>query len=72
MLIHRYATEGHWGAGDGGGVRSKVGSHHRMLSTYLNDLLAAGFALTGMEEPGAGAGLTGEVPRVLVRASARR
>lgn len=72
LLVHRYATEGHWHAGTGGGVRSHVGSHHRMLSTYVNDLLDAGFVLTRVEEPLGDRGFLAEVPRLMLLASARR
>jgi 2-polyprenyl-3-methyl-5-hydroxy-6-metoxy-1,4-benzoquinol methylase len=54
-----YAAEGWWTtAGDG--VRGRVGAHHRMLSTYLNAALRAGFELGEFREP------TAEVPRFLV------
>jgi len=51
-----------------------MGSHHRTISTYVNDLLASGFVLERLEEPLAGAdasraGLFGEVPTVLVVAA---
>ena len=68
--VRRYATEGYWESG-GTGVRGHMGSYHRTLSTYVNDLLAGGFVLERLEEPLAGAdasraGLFGEVPTVLV------
>jgi 2-polyprenyl-3-methyl-5-hydroxy-6-metoxy-1,4-benzoquinol methylase len=71
--VRRYATEGHWQSG-GDGVRGRVGSYHRTLSTYVNDLIAAGFVLERLEEPLAGgdaanAGLFAEVPTVLVVAA---
>jgi hypothetical protein len=51
-----------------------MGSHHRKLSTYINDLLASGFSLERLEEPLAGVdatqvGLFAEVPTVLVVAA---
>jgi hypothetical protein len=51
-----------------------MGSYHRRLSTYVNDLLAAGFALERLEEPLAGyqsgaEALFAEVPTVLVVAA---
>jgi SAM-dependent methyltransferase len=49
-VIRRYATEGFWNSG-GTGVRGHMGSYHRMLSTYINDLLASGFRLERLEEP---------------------
>jgi SAM-dependent methyltransferase len=47
--VRRYATEGYWNSG-GDGVRGRMGSYHRMISTYVNDLLASGFQLDGLEE----------------------
>ena len=71
--VRRYATEGHWDSG-GDGVRGRMGAWHRTLSTYVNDLLASGFALERLEEPLAGGdakqvGLFAEVPTVLVVAA---
>ncbi len=71
--VRRYASEGYWDSG-GDGVRGRMGSYHRTLSTYINDLLAAGFALERLEEPLAGGdaaqvGLFAEVPTVLVVAA---
>jgi hypothetical protein len=44
-----------------------MGSYHRRLSTYLNDLIASGFRLERLEEPVAsGDGLFSEVPIALV------
>jgi SAM-dependent methyltransferase len=68
--IRRYASEGFWDSG-GDGVRGHMGAYHRTLSTYVNDLLAAGFALERLEEPLAGGdaaqkGILAEVPTVLV------
>jgi SAM-dependent methyltransferase len=50
VSVQRYATEGHWNSG-GDGVRGRMGAYHRKLSTYINDLLASGFALERLEEP---------------------
>lgn len=68
--VRRYASEGFWESG-GDGVRGRMGSYHRTLSTYINDLLASGFALERLEEPLAGGdaaktGLFAEVPTVLI------
>jgi SAM-dependent methyltransferase len=52
VVVRRYATEGYWNSG-GDGVRGRMGAHHRMISTYVNDLLASGFALEALEELGA-------------------
>jgi 2-polyprenyl-3-methyl-5-hydroxy-6-metoxy-1,4-benzoquinol methylase len=45
-----YFDEGWWNTG-GDGVRGRVGSNHRTLSTYLNAMLAHGFALEAADEP---------------------
>ena len=45
-----YHAEGWWLA-DNPGFRGKVGSHHRMLSTYLNVLVDNGLALDRVLEP---------------------
>jgi len=71
--VRRYASEGLFQSG-GIGVRGRMGSYHRRLSTYVNDLLAAGFALERLEEPLAGyqsgsEALFAEVPTVLVVAA---
>jgi SAM-dependent methyltransferase len=50
LMVRRYATEGHWRS-DGTGVRGRVGSYHRTVSTYVNDLLASGFRLERIDEP---------------------
>jgi SAM-dependent methyltransferase len=48
-----YFHEGWWTSTDHNpdGVRIRVGSSHRTLSTYLNTLLGAGFALERVVEP---------------------
>jgi ubiquinone/menaquinone biosynthesis C-methylase UbiE len=48
-----YFKEGFWMSSTPGGVRNRVGAHHRMLSTYLNALVATNFTLDRMVEPGA-------------------
>ncbi len=84
IAVRRYATEGSWNSG-GDGVRGRMGSHHRMISTYVGDLLASGFQLEAIEElladqgptgsPAAqadasgGAGLAAEIPLVLLIAA---
>jgi SAM-dependent methyltransferase len=45
-----YHREGWWLAGNSG-YRGRVGSNHRMLSTYLNALAAHGLALEQVTEP---------------------
>ena len=42
------------------GVRGHVGSHHRMLSTYLNAVLYAGLEFESFIEPAP------DLPRVLI------
>lgn len=60
-----YAAEGWWTT-NGDGVRGRVGAHHRMLSTYLNATLRAGFELEEFFEPAS------QVPRFLVVRCRRR
>lgn len=48
--VNNYFREGFWRS-ENGGIRSRVGAQHRMLSTYLNELATAGFALERMLEP---------------------
>jgi 2-polyprenyl-3-methyl-5-hydroxy-6-metoxy-1,4-benzoquinol methylase len=65
-VVWRYATEGHWQP-ESGGVRSHVGSYHRMLSTYLNELVRSGFRFEEMAEPVfPEMGLLAQVPRVMI------
>jgi SAM-dependent methyltransferase len=54
-----YAAEGWWTT-HGDGVRGRVGANHRMLSTYLNATLRAGFELEEFSEP------EGQVPRFFI------
>jgi SAM-dependent methyltransferase len=56
---HGYAAEGWWTT-HGDGVRGRVGANHRMLSTYLNATLRAGFVLEEFGEPAT------QVPRFLI------
>jgi 2-polyprenyl-3-methyl-5-hydroxy-6-metoxy-1,4-benzoquinol methylase len=62
-----YAAEGLWTSKDHNpdGVRIRVGSNHRTLSTYINTFLDAGFALERFCEPSA------QVPTLLVIALRR-
>ena len=58
-----HATEGYWQSG-GTGVRGHMGAYHRMLSTLVNDLIAAGFVLQRMVEPvGDNGGLASQVQK---------
>ena len=50
-LVRRYTEEGFWRSDGVGTIRSIVGAHHRMLSTYINTLLTSGFRLRGLAEP---------------------
>jgi ubiquinone/menaquinone biosynthesis C-methylase UbiE len=64
-LVRFYASEGHWHS-PSEGVRGSVGSHHRMLSTYINDLVASGFRIERIEElVGDVPGVFSQVPRVM-------
>lgn len=54
-----YACEGWWTT-RGGGVRGRVGANHRMLSTYLNATMRAGFEFEQFGEPAA------QVPRFFI------
>ena len=64
-----YAAEGWWTT-NGDGVRGRVGAHHRMLSTYLNATLRAGFVFEEFAEPVTRKGQTlagaYQVPRFLI------
>ena len=51
-VIQSYIHEGFWKS-ERGGVRSHVGAYHRMLSTYLNTLVAANLTLEYIAEPAA-------------------
>ena len=73
FVVSRYATEGYWNSG-GEGVRGHMGAYHRTLSTYINDLIGAGFVLERLEEPLAGfnatrIGVMAEVPTGLAIAA---
>jgi hypothetical protein len=48
-----YFNEGRWTSPDHNpaGVRIRVGSSHRTMSSYLNSLIEAGFALERIVEP---------------------
>jgi 2-polyprenyl-3-methyl-5-hydroxy-6-metoxy-1,4-benzoquinol methylase len=52
---HSYFAEGRWTSPhhNPDGVRARVGSSHRTLSTYLNTLIEAGFVLERLIEPSA-------------------
>jgi 2-polyprenyl-3-methyl-5-hydroxy-6-metoxy-1,4-benzoquinol methylase len=60
--VSHYFHEGFWLSNNNGGIRNRVGSNHRTLSTYLNTLLAAGFVLERVVEPVATGARVTEVP----------
>jgi ubiquinone/menaquinone biosynthesis C-methylase UbiE len=49
-LVSGYFEERFWRSANPQGVR-RAGNHHRMLSTYLNGLVATGFAVEAVAEP---------------------
>ncbi|MGN6380206.1 MAG: class I SAM-dependent methyltransferase [Gaiellales bacterium] len=49
-LVSGYFEERFWRSTNPQGVR-RAGNHHRTLSTYLNGLVAAGFAIEAVAEP---------------------
>ena len=69
--IPDYFAEGFWRRDNPRGVRGKVGSHHRTLSTYVNALVGAGLTIERFAEPRATKDLVerapgyGEVPPFL-------
>jgi ubiquinone/menaquinone biosynthesis C-methylase UbiE len=73
-VVRRYASEGLWNSG-GDGMRGRMGAYHRKVSTYVNDLLAGGFALERLDELLADhsnestAGISAEIPVYLAVAA---
>jgi ubiquinone/menaquinone biosynthesis C-methylase UbiE len=71
-FVGSYFTEGHWRSDTRTGPPGKVGSHHRMLSTYINALTDVGLVLERMREVRATGSLAesypgwAEVPAVLI------
>ena len=49
--VSGYFTEGFWRSDTRPGPPGKVGAYHRMLSTYVNALLAVGLPIERMVEP---------------------
>lgn len=49
--ISKYYREGYWRPQEPNGLRGRVGAHHRMISSYVNCLLEAGFSVVGLFEP---------------------
>lgn len=60
--IPDYFAEGFWRRANPEGVRGKVGSHHRTLSTYVNALARTGLTVKRFAEPQATASLVDRVP----------
>jgi len=60
-FVSEYFDERFWRSPNPHGVR-RVGNHHRMLSTYLNTLVAAGFTVERTAEPRATATLADQQP----------
>jgi ubiquinone/menaquinone biosynthesis C-methylase UbiE len=51
--IGKYFVEGWWRSDTRPGPPGQVGAYHRTLSTYVNELSAAGLQLVHLSEPGA-------------------
>ncbi len=72
MEVRNYFEEGHWRKETPEGVRGRLGSHHRTLSTYMNALSDAGLTVEKFKEPRARKEIANhlpgykEVPGVLV------
>ncbi len=60
--VRGYFREGYWRSDNPHGVRGQVGAHHRTLSTIVNTLIRAGFAIEGMSEPQPGDEIGRRVP----------
>jgi hypothetical protein len=60
--IPDYFAEGFWRRANPEGVRGKVGSHHRTLSTYVNALARAGLKIEHLDEPRATGDLAERIP----------
>jgi ubiquinone/menaquinone biosynthesis C-methylase UbiE len=57
-----YFRERLWQSVNSEGVRGRVAEHHRMLSTYVNTLIDAGFVLERLSEPQATGRRAEQVP----------
>jgi len=60
--ISGYYDEGFWRSDNPRGIRGKIGSHHRILSAYLNALSQAGLAIQCSAEPRAEGRLAQRIP----------
>ncbi len=61
-IVSDYFTERYWLSDNPDGVRGKVGAYHRTVSTYLNNVLAAGFTLERFVEPQAESEIAERLP----------
>jgi ubiquinone/menaquinone biosynthesis C-methylase UbiE len=61
VVITDYFSERFWRSRNPNGVR-RAGNHHRTLSTYLNGLIATGFAIDAVTEPKASGALAAQQP----------
>jgi SAM-dependent methyltransferase len=61
-VMRGYFREGFWRSDNLNGVRGQVGAHHRMLSTYINELCASGFVLERVLEPPASEPIAERIP----------
>lgn len=50
-MVRAYFEEGRWQSTSGTGMRARTGSIHRTLSSYFNNLSAAGLVLKTISEP---------------------
>lgn len=62
--VRGYFREGPWRGENPNGVRGKVDTYHRTLSTYVNTILAAGLLVEQMVEPRATGRLAERVPHL--------
>jgi len=60
--IPNYFAEGFWRRANPEGVRGKVGSHHRTMSTYVNALALSGLGIDHLVEPRATGALAERIP----------
>ena len=69
-VVGNYLSEGFWVSDNPDGLRNKVDANHRIVSTYINELVAAGLIIERLLEPSrvhGGSQLTdaGQVPGAL-------
>lgn len=65
LKVSGYFAEGFWRSSNPDGIRGKVGSHHRTLSTYINALAHAGLSIEHLDEPRATGDLAERIPGYL-------